>query len=75
MLVLQCSVGEAILLELRDGRQVTVSVRGIRGRQVRLAIGGDRGVPVIRGELLSQASPKDARFQLRQSQLASGRAN
>lgn len=60
MLVLSRKVGESILLELPDGRVITIMVTRLGTSTVRIGIDSDRAINIIRKELQdagSNASP------------------
>lgn len=54
MLVLSRKIDEKILI----GEEVTITVLGIRGGQIRLGIEAPTSVPIIREELVRHARPR-----------------
>lgn len=54
MLVLGRYAGEAVVLDLEDGRRITVMVSRVIGGYVRLAFDAPDTVAIVREELLSR---------------------
>jgi carbon storage regulator len=52
MLVLTRRVGESILIKLPTGEQITVTVLGIKGNQVRIGTDAPDDISIVREELL-----------------------
>ena len=52
MLVLTRRVGESILIELPSGEQVSVTMLGIKGNQVRIGTDAPDDIKILREELL-----------------------
>lgn len=55
MLVLSRRESESVVLQLEDGRHITVFVSVIEGRQVRLAFDAPATVKILRDDLLGHA--------------------
>lgn len=64
MLILSRRVGEALLI----GDEITITVLGVKGNQVRIGIQAPRNVTVLREELVPE--PRSARFQTKELEFA-----
>lgn len=53
-LVLTRKVGDVVVIELPDGREIEIEVRELRTRQVRLAVLADRQIVIRRAELAAR---------------------
>lgn len=53
-LVLTRKVGDIVVIELPDWREIEIEVRELRTRQVRLAVLADRQIVIRRGELAAR---------------------
>jgi carbon storage regulator len=55
MLILTRRVGESVIIELATGEQITVTVLGVKGNQVRLGTEAPAEVTVLREELVDRS--------------------
>ena len=52
MLILTRRVGETIIIKLPTGEQITVTVLGVKGNQVRIGTDAPEEITIMREELL-----------------------
>ncbi len=64
MLILSRRIGERLTI----GENVTVTVLGLKGNQIRLGIDAPRGVPVHREEVMEKVLQAQANASMDQSQ-------
>lgn len=53
-MVLTRKVGDVVVIELPDGREIEIEVRELRTRQVRLVVLADRQIVIRRGQLTAR---------------------
>ena len=77
MLVLTRRVGESILIKLPTGEQITVTVLGIKGNQVRIGTDAPDDISIVREKLLEgvQARTEGYKLALPSSRGSYGRTN
>ena len=67
MLILTRRVGEALVI----GRDITISVGGVKGNQVRLGIDAPEDVPVLREEIAERMRREKASLEAAENDAAS----